>query len=354
MSIIGHASAIDLATTGHDAPDAAVAANQFIEVEDLPPGRFMRATAHTQSAIHLGGYVSRTSAMWRRSKRQLRAFVARQFRSPSESPAHNRQLLAQRRRQSLKNTAGDLMAANNTNNLLVQVTSNVWCTRFKVSGVDCGDLLPPYMGHVTYKTSVLHLQPRQMTVHVVDLKHRNAKFVAIEPTPDSDDVNDDESNAPAIAPTDGEIFVRPRRQQMPNTSVGGGEQINIAQVVSEFAELRTTCLSHMQTLRAYKTSLEAAQVVVDKQRSLATLFPHNQHTTNSAQLLKKLTVQLKQQQHLLAAPPPPLPTVPMTEPTQRRRSSPTIAADTAWPALMDDIEYIDDDDALIVTKMVCL
>lgn len=48
------------------------------------------------------------------------------------------------------------------------MASNIWGTRFKISGLAPG--LPAHLGQVTYKTSLLHLQPRQMTLGVVDLR----------------------------------------------------------------------------------------------------------------------------------------------------------------------------------------
>ncbi|CAB3388355.1 Hypothetical predicted protein, partial [Cloeon dipterum] len=50
---------------------------------------------------------------------------------------------------------------------LVQVTSNIWGTKFKVHGL--AKSLPENLGHITYKTSLLHLQPRQMTLVMTEL-----------------------------------------------------------------------------------------------------------------------------------------------------------------------------------------
>ncbi|XP_039300767.1 tubby-related protein 4-like, partial [Nilaparvata lugens] len=45
---------------------------------------------------------------------------------------------------------------------LAEVTSNIWGTKFRIQGVSQG--LATNLGQVTYKTSLLHLQPRQMTL----------------------------------------------------------------------------------------------------------------------------------------------------------------------------------------------
>lgn len=54
------------------------------------------------------------------------------------------------------------------NEKLVEVTSNIWGTKFKIHGVS--PVLPANLGQVTYKTSLLHLQPRQMTLIITELR----------------------------------------------------------------------------------------------------------------------------------------------------------------------------------------
>ncbi|XP_018322268.1 tubby-related protein 4 [Agrilus planipennis] len=51
---------------------------------------------------------------------------------------------------------------------LVEVTSNIWGTKFKIHGLV--DSVPANLGQVTYKTSLLHLQPRQMTLVMTELR----------------------------------------------------------------------------------------------------------------------------------------------------------------------------------------
>ena len=51
---------------------------------------------------------------------------------------------------------------------LVEVTSNIWGTKFKFHGLT--DSVPANLGRVTYRTSLLHLQPRQMTLVITELR----------------------------------------------------------------------------------------------------------------------------------------------------------------------------------------
>lgn len=50
----------------------------------------------------------------------------------------------------------------------MEVTSNIWGTKFKIHGV--ANSVPANLGQITYKTSLLHLQPRQMTLVVTELR----------------------------------------------------------------------------------------------------------------------------------------------------------------------------------------
>lgn len=50
----------------------------------------------------------------------------------------------------------------------VEVTSNIWGTKFKIHGLATS--VPANLGKVTYKTSLLHLQPRQMTLVITELR----------------------------------------------------------------------------------------------------------------------------------------------------------------------------------------
>ena len=54
--------------------------------------------------------------------------------------------------------------------LLVQINSNIWGTKFKFIG---HKHLPSSIGQIVYKTSLFHLQPRQMKITLDDLSYLN-------------------------------------------------------------------------------------------------------------------------------------------------------------------------------------
>ncbi|CAF2467091.1 unnamed protein product [Rotaria sp. Silwood2] len=68
--------------------------------------------------------------------------------------------------KSSKKTTMKKFLKHKHNNKLCTIAANIWGTRFKFYGHS--NCLPEILGSVTYKTSFLHLQPRQMTVTVAN------------------------------------------------------------------------------------------------------------------------------------------------------------------------------------------
>jgi hypothetical protein len=153
---------------------------------DSPPN-----VAAARNRIGSEGGFQRDS-VWRRSKRQIQQIVQR---------AQQHIMIRAKERK------------------LALVISNLWCTRFKITSLDSGSGMPANLGEVIYKTSVLHLQPRQMAVKLIDLGGNLHQEVPEEASTASGDFVDggaDENllprlldEGPPVAPLPGEIFGGP-------------------------------------------------------------------------------------------------------------------------------------------------
>uniref|UniRef100_A0A8R1HTZ3 Tub domain-containing protein n=1 Tax=Caenorhabditis japonica TaxID=281687 RepID=A0A8R1HTZ3_CAEJA len=125
------------------------------EIPEKPPRWGNYGFAPQVEDIHSIIRSHNRNSLWRRSKRQIRAIMSKHVR-PVRPDCR-----------------------------LLQVSSNVWCTKFNISSMS-PTLLPSFLGQVVYKTSVLHLQPRQMTIDLAVLKRKNNIELSESSNPFSD------------------------------------------------------------------------------------------------------------------------------------------------------------------------
>ncbi|XP_010790830.1 tubby-related protein 4-like, partial [Notothenia coriiceps] len=82
-------------------------------------------------------------------------------------------------------------------NYLAQVTSNIWGTKFKIVGLAA--FLPTNLGAVIYKTSLLHLQPRQMTIYLPEVRKISMDYINL-PVFSPNVFSEDEDDLPVSGP----------------------------------------------------------------------------------------------------------------------------------------------------------
>uniref|UniRef100_A0A8C6KDH3 Tubby-related protein 4 n=1 Tax=Nothobranchius furzeri TaxID=105023 RepID=A0A8C6KDH3_NOTFU len=88
----------------------------------------------------------------------------------------------------------------NQQNYLAQVTSNIWGTKFKIVGL--ATFLPANLGAVIYKTSLLHLQPRQMTIYLPEVRKISMDYINL-PVFNPNVFSEDEDDLPVTGPAGG-------------------------------------------------------------------------------------------------------------------------------------------------------
>ncbi len=84
-------------------------------------------------------------------------------------------------KKATKSNIKKLQSSRLKRSVLVNINSNLWGTRFRFVGQR---YLPAFTGQIVYKTSLFHLQPRQMTITLEDLtnlcsKNKQTKTVAV-------------------------------------------------------------------------------------------------------------------------------------------------------------------------------
>lgn len=72
------------------------------------------------------------------------------------------------------------------------MTSNIWGTKFRIIGI--APFLPEDLGHIMYKTSLLHLQPRQMTITVTEIVTEGTQPLSRDPNFSPAGHSEDESD----------------------------------------------------------------------------------------------------------------------------------------------------------------
>ncbi|KAM5125112.1 LOW QUALITY PROTEIN: tubby-related protein 4-like [Callospermophilus lateralis] len=80
-------------------------------------------------------------------------------------------------------------------NYLAQVTSNIWGTKFKIVGLAA--FLPTNLGAVIYKTSLLHLQPQQMTIYLPEVQKISMDYINL-PVFNPNVFSEDEDDLPGV------------------------------------------------------------------------------------------------------------------------------------------------------------
>ncbi len=160
-------------------------------------------------------------------------------------------------------------------NILVTINSNIWGTKFKFNG---HKNLPESIGQITYKTSLFHLQPRQMKIVIDDLSINSENQTKCKCIKNKSKPNN-------IVKSKTSMFANPVNPSLPkNQSLNLlNEKLNLVDSAANNKIEKSS--NQMKNLISLKTSATLSAIpVLDKKSSKKTLFNVNFSDTNSIDL----------------------------------------------------------------------
>uniref|UniRef100_A0A0N4ZFK8 WD_REPEATS_REGION domain-containing protein n=1 Tax=Parastrongyloides trichosuri TaxID=131310 RepID=A0A0N4ZFK8_PARTI len=224
------------------------------------------------------GDSNQRNSVWRKSKRQLRALVTKHFNSGFKSECNN-----VKNSQYAQNFKGlESLTKKKAKHIILNISANIICTKFQISASQnsyVSNYLPPFLGNVNFKTSVLHLQPRQMTVQLTDLTTLNF---------DSDNNNLNNSESITYTGKENNSLTESLSNEIDITSGLMPDEINsyadvceifgsLKRGVSEFGEILAEELNDLKQNQIYspKRSSSAEPYVIGKEIHLKEKFGQN-------------------------------------------------------------------------------